>query len=178
MSFSFSSSAFYFNRVCTWNEKEYSRRRLIKKFLVYELGLWLWWASTRQNPKHLEQDLFFQGQEGIRVREQFLLCLVALWKGIPFLFEDNGLVILQFGKKEKKELLFSSSSDLRVRLGDLFFHAQSLSPDLDSTGKTLFAMRPCKEGSWISITASFLCTRYLVAIPRKRPLPSSFFFFH
>lgn len=26
-----------------------------------QLGLWLWFASTRQNPKHNEQDLFFQG---------------------------------------------------------------------------------------------------------------------
>ncbi|KAK4840077.1 hypothetical protein QYF36_027194 [Acer negundo] len=79
------------------------------------------------------------------------------------------------GEKESQLLLqifIASSSDLRVRLGDIFFLAQSLSPDLDSTGKILFAMRPCKEGSLISITASLLCTRYLVAIPRKGPLPT------
>jgi hypothetical protein len=85
------------------------------------------------------------------------------------------------GEKESQLLLqifIASSSDLRVRLGDIFFLAQSLSPDLDSTGKRLFAMRPCKEGSLISITASLLCTRYLVAIPRKGPLPSYLFLFH
>lgn len=85
------------------------------------------------------------------------------------------------GEKESQLLLqifIASSSDLRVRLGDIFFLAQSLSPDLDSTGKRLFAMRPCKEGSLISITASLLCTRNLVAIPRKGPLSSYLFLFH
>ena len=98
-------------------------------------------------------------------------------KGIPLLFEDNGLVLLQWGKKERPLLIpiwMASSSDLRVRLGDIFFLAQSLSPDLDSTGKTLFAMRPCKEGSLISITASLLCTRNLVAIPGLCPVISSY----
>lgn len=50
------------------------------------------------------------------------------------------------GEKESQLLLqifIASSSDLRVRLGDIFFLAQSLSPDLDSTGKRLFARRPC-----------------------------------
>jgi hypothetical protein len=42
------------------------------------------------------------------------------------------------GEKESALLLpifIASSSDLRVRLGNIFFLAQSLSPDLDSTGK-------------------------------------------
>jgi len=60
---------------------------------------------------------------------------------------------------EKKSLLLlpifiASSSDLRVRLGDIFFLAQSLSPDLDSTGKRLFAMRPCREDSYYALALS------------------------
>ncbi|GMY26874.1 cytochrome c biogenesis CcmF C-terminal-like mitochondrial protein [Fagus crenata] len=48
------------------------------------------------------------------------------------------------GEKESALLLtifIASSSHLRVRLGNIFFLAQSLSPDLDSTGKKNYRVR-------------------------------------
>ena len=38
-------------------------------------------------------------------------------------------------------IFIASTSDLRVRLGDIFFLARSLSPDLDSTGKKNYRVR-------------------------------------
>lgn len=57
-----------------------------------------------------------------------------------------GLVLtVQFQVKKKAHYSFQYELPLR-RLGDRFFLAQSLSPDLDSTGKILFVCDEAMQG--------------------------------
>lgn len=65
-------------------------------------------------------------------------------------------------------IFIASSSDLRVRLGDnIFFLAQSLSPDLDSTGKKNYRVRV--EGKPRSYRTSILIG-FVGLIPMKEML--------